>query len=73
MRIPLFTATALLALACNVTATNMIIGPSQYFSPADSPFFAGIQAGTIHLEDFEDHVLNMLFVIVNDFNNDSTN
>jgi hypothetical protein len=29
-----------------------------YFSAADSPFFPGIQAGTIYLEDFEDHQLN---------------
>jgi len=29
-----------------------------YFSVADSPFYAGIQAGTIFLEDFEDHQLN---------------
>lgn len=34
-----------------------------YFSAADSPFYAGIQAGTIYLEDFEDHQLNTPHVI----------
>ena len=29
-----------------------------YFGAEDSPFYAGIQAGTIILEDFEDHELN---------------
>jgi hypothetical protein len=33
-------------------------GPSPYFGASDSPFNAGIQAGTIYLEDFEDHALN---------------
>ena len=29
-----------------------------YFSGQDSPFYDGIQAGTIYLEDFEEHELN---------------
>lgn len=34
-----------------------------YFSAADSPFHAGIQAGTIYLEDFEDQELNTPHVV----------
>jgi hypothetical protein len=33
-----------------------------YFSADDSPFYEGIQAGTIYLEDFEDHALNTPYV-----------
>lgn len=39
----------------------------SYFSAEDSPFYAGIQAGTIYLEDFEDHELNTPNVISWDF------
>jgi hypothetical protein len=33
-----------------------------YFSAADSPFYGGIQGGSIYLEDFEDHELNTPYV-----------
>ncbi len=41
----------------------------SYFSPQDSPFYEGIQAGTIFLEDFEDHELNTPHVVSWDFPN----
>ncbi len=40
----------------------MLIGPQLYFSEQDSPFYAGIQAGTIYLENFEDQALDTPFV-----------
>jgi len=48
--------------------TTILYGPSPYLGAFDSPFYVGIQAGTIYLEDFEDHTLNTPFIIVNDFN-----
>lgn len=33
-----------------------------YFGRSDSPFYQGIQAGTIYLEDFEDQILNTPYV-----------
>jgi hypothetical protein len=38
-----------------------------YFSEEDSPFYGGIQAGTIYLEDFEDHQLNTPYVLSWDY------
>jgi len=49
-------------------ATTILYEPSPYLGAFDSPFYTGIQAGTIYLEDFEDHALNTPFVIANDFN-----
>ena len=34
-----------------------------YLSAQDSPFYEGIRAGTIFLEDFEDHELNTPYVV----------
>jgi hypothetical protein len=48
-------------------AAATVYEPSAYFSAADSPFYAGIQAGTIYLEDFEDHALNTPFVTSADY------
>ena len=42
----------------------MVFEPSLYFSEQDSPFYEGIQGGTIYLEDFEDQALNTPFVSV---------
>lgn len=41
---------------------STIFGPSPYLGSFDSPFLAGIEAGTIYLEDFEDGALNTPFV-----------
>ena len=41
---------------------NLVFEPSLYFSEQDSPFYEGIQNGTIYLEDFEDQALNTPFV-----------
>ena len=43
-------------------AGNFMWQPQLYFSEEDSPFIAGIRAGTIYLEDFEDQALNTPFV-----------
>lgn len=53
-------AASFLTLA-SVGATT-IFGPSPYLGSFDSPFLAGIEAGTIYLEDFEDGELNTPFV-----------
>ena len=58
----------LLGLAClglpgQARAAVTIWEELPYFSAADSPFYAGITAGDIYLEDFEDHELNTPHVI----------
>ncbi len=51
---------ALCLALCLPTANGGVVFYEElpYFSAADSPFYAGIQAGTVYLEDFEDHQLN---------------
>jgi hypothetical protein len=39
-------------------AISTFLGPSPYLSENDSPFISGINAGTIYLETFEDHLLD---------------
>ena len=43
-------------LLCGVStnAATTIFGPLPYQQKSDSPFYQGIQDGTIYLEDFED-------------------
>lgn len=55
------------------SVTTFIYEPSPYLGSFDSPFYGGIQAGTIYLEDFEDGELNTPFVIANDINHDPSN
>jgi hypothetical protein len=65
---PAFSA---LVLAFAVPAQGAVIFWEElpYFSAADSPFYEGIQAGTIYLEDFEDHELNTPYVVSWDWPN----
>jgi hypothetical protein len=51
------------ALASSGRAAVIFWEELPYFSAEDSPFYAGIRAGTIYLEDFEDHELNTPYVI----------
>ena len=55
---------AFLSLPLSLPGATLIFEPSLYFSEQDSPFYEGIQNGTIYLEDFEDQALNMPFVSV---------
>lgn len=55
------TVAAASVLMATADATT-IFGPSPYLGAFDSPFFTGIEAGTIYLEDFEDGALNTPFV-----------
>ena len=67
-------AASLLPLAGGAQAiTTFIYQPSPYLGSFDSPFYGGIQAGTIYLEDFEDGILNTPYVIANDINQDPSN
>ena len=52
----------LLLLQSSVLASTLVYGPTHYVKRADSPFYAGIQAGTIRLEDCEDQLFNVPFV-----------
>lgn len=64
----------LASAGANLASAEIIFyGPSPYLGAFDSPFLAGIEAGTIYLEDFEDHALNTPFIVVNDFDNDPAN
>jgi len=57
-------AVATLSLSAETAlGAAIFFGPIPYLSAADSPFFAGIQAGTITLEDFEDGLLNVPLVV----------
>lgn len=51
-------ALVLLLLPTAATAAVTFWEELPYFGAQDSPFRAGIRAGTIYLEDFEDHELN---------------
>ena len=63
-------AASLLPLAGGAQAiTTFIYEPSPYLGSFDSPFYGGIQAGTIYLEDFEDGELSTPYVVVNDITN----
>ena len=48
----------LLASGSQPVAAATVIGPVPYRQRSDSPFFRGIEEGTIYLEDFEDGALN---------------
>jgi len=61
------------AMASSAEASLFVYEPSPYLGSFDSPFFDGIQAGTIFLEDFEDGELNTPFVIANDINHEPLN
>ena len=45
-------------LPLSLHGASVVFEPSLYFSEQDSPFYEGIQNGTIYLEDFEDQALN---------------
>ncbi len=40
-------------------AVVTVFGPVPYAQRSDSPFYSGIQNGTLYLEDFEDRLLNI--------------
>ena len=45
-------------LPLSLHGASVVFEPSLYFSEQDSPFYKGIQNGTIYLENFEDQALN---------------
>jgi hypothetical protein len=46
------------------TATTVVYGPIHYYSEADSPFFQGIEEGSMYFENFEDQALNVPYVSI---------
>ena len=57
----LFSLAAL--LGCNAAVSAAVFyGPTPYRQRSDSPFYAGIQKGTIYLEDFEDRQVSPPYV-----------
>jgi hypothetical protein len=53
------------ALAGQAAAAVVTYGPTRYLQASDSPWYQGIQNGTIYLEDFKDGLLNTPFVSSN--------
>jgi hypothetical protein len=51
-----------LMLPCSITQAATFYGPIPYRQKSDSPFYQGVQQGTIYLEDFEDQQLNTPYV-----------
>jgi len=49
----------------NTSAALVTYGPTRYLQTSDSPWYQGIQNGTIYLEDFKDGLLNSPFVSAN--------
>lgn len=52
-------------LFLNAQAALISYGPTKYLQTSDSPWYQGIQNGTIYLEDFKDGLLNSSFVSAN--------
>lgn len=61
----LFYAAFFCLLSLNAQATLISYGPTKYLRTSDSPWYQGIQNGTIYLEDFKDGLLNSPFVSAN--------
>lgn len=61
----LFYAAFFCLLSLNAQATLISYGPTKYLQTSDSPWYQGIQNGTIYLEDFKDGLLNSPFVSAN--------
>ena len=59
-----FFSLGFVCLPLSLQGASVVFEPSLYFSEQDSPFYEGIQNGTIYLEDFEDQALNTPFVSV---------
>jgi hypothetical protein len=63
MKLPLFLLALLVSFGESCSAA-VFYGPTPYRQRSDSPFYAGIQRGTIYLEDFEDRQLNTPYAIL---------
>ncbi len=61
----LFYAAFFCLLSLNAQATLISYGPTKYLQTSDSPWYQGIQNGTIYLEEFKDGLLNSPFVSAN--------
>ena len=61
----LFGTSCFLSLLCllGMAQGSVVVYPAtHYVQRSDSPFYAGIQSGTIYLEDFEDELFNSPYV-----------
>ncbi len=57
-RSPWYALLPVLFAPLRLDAVVTVFGPVPYQKTSDSPFYEGIQGGTLYLEDFEDALLN---------------
>src|SRR4029453_5687741 len=62
---PLSCAAIIAVTAAQTHAAITTFGPTRYLQTSDSPWYQGIQNGTIYLEDFKDGLLNTPLVTSN--------